>query len=81
MAPQRDSGQAAGSWREKNTAPHTPVMLDEVLGWLGVRPDGIYVDATLGAGGHSAAIARKLASGTLPDRPSGRLLSLVSNLH
>src|SRR6202035_243037 len=38
-------------------------MLDEVLEWLGVKPDGFYVDATLGAGGHSAAIAQKLTSG------------------
>jgi 16S rRNA (cytosine1402-N4)-methyltransferase len=50
-------------------APHTPVLLDEVLQWLRVRPDGIYVDATLGAGGHSAAIAERLSSG-------GRLISL-----
>jgi 16S rRNA (cytosine1402-N4)-methyltransferase len=46
-------------------APHTPVLLDEVLEWLRVRPDGIYVDATLGAGGHSAAIAERLSSGRL----------------
>jgi len=46
-------------------APHTPVMLREVLEWLRVRPEGIYVDATLGAGGHSAAIAERLTSGTL----------------
>jgi 16S rRNA (cytosine1402-N4)-methyltransferase len=39
--------------------------LDEVLEWLRIRPDGIYVDATLGAGGHSAAIAAKLSSGKL----------------
>jgi 16S rRNA (cytosine1402-N4)-methyltransferase len=51
-------------------------MLDEVLEWLGVKPDGCYVDATLGAGGHSAAIAEKLSSGTTPERPSGRLISL-----
>ena len=38
-------------------------MLDEVLEWLRVKPDGTYVDATLGAGGHSAAIAQKLTSG------------------
>ena len=44
---------------------HTPVMLDEVLEWLNVRPDGIYIDATLGAGGHSAAIAARLSSGQL----------------
>src|ERR1700737_343787 len=43
--------------------PHTPVMLEEVLEWLRVKPDGTYVDATLGAGGHSAAIAQKLTSG------------------
>jgi len=44
---------------------HTPVMLEEVLEWLKVRPDGIYVDATAGAGGHSAAIAARLSSGRL----------------
>ena len=40
-------------------------MLDEVLEWLRIKPDGIYVDATLGAGGHSAAIAARLSSGRL----------------
>jgi 16S rRNA (cytosine1402-N4)-methyltransferase len=40
-------------------------MLDEVLEWLGIRPEGTYVDATLGAGGHSAAIAERLTSGRL----------------
>src|ERR1700719_1522670 len=40
-------------------------MLDEVLEWLDVKPDGTYIDATLGAGGHSAAIAAKLSSGRL----------------
>ena len=48
---------------------HTPVLLQEVLEWLRVRPDGFYVDGTLGAGGHSAAIAERLES-------SGRLISL-----
>jgi 16S rRNA (cytosine1402-N4)-methyltransferase len=46
-------------------APHIPVLLDEVLEWLQIKPDGIYVDATLGAGGHSEAIARRLSSGRL----------------
>jgi len=45
--------------------PHTPVMLQEVLEWLRIKPDGIYVDVTLGAGGHSEAIAEKLVSGRL----------------
>src|SRR5215467_6172590 len=40
-------------------------MLREVLEWLRVKPDGTYIDATLGAGGHSEAIARKLTSGRL----------------
>jgi 16S rRNA (cytosine1402-N4)-methyltransferase len=44
---------------------HTPVLLAEVLEWLRIKPDGIYVDATLGAGGHSAAIAAQLSSGRL----------------
>ncbi|HVH73011.1 MAG TPA: 16S rRNA (cytosine(1402)-N(4))-methyltransferase RsmH [Candidatus Dormibacteraeota bacterium] len=46
-------------------AAHTPVMLGEVLEWLRIKPDGTYIDATLGAGGHSEAIARKLTSGRL----------------
>jgi len=36
-----------------------------VLEWLRVKPDGIYVDATTGAAGHSAAIAARLSSGRL----------------
>ena len=47
------------------SAPHTSVLLDEVLEWLQIRPEGNYVDATLGAGGHSEAIARRLTSGRL----------------
>jgi 16S rRNA (cytosine1402-N4)-methyltransferase len=55
----------SGEWPGKERAPHTPVMLQEVLEWLRIRPDGIYVDATLGAGGHSEAIAGSLTSGRL----------------
>jgi 16S rRNA (cytosine1402-N4)-methyltransferase len=40
-------------------------MLEEVLEWLHIRPNGMYIDATLGAGGHSAAIAERLTSGRL----------------
>jgi 16S rRNA (cytosine1402-N4)-methyltransferase len=40
-------------------------MLEEVLEWLGIKPEGTYVDATLGAGGHSEAIAARLTSGRL----------------
>ena len=56
---------ATDEWRESKREPHTPVMLEEVLEWLGIRPEGTYIDATLGAGGHSAAIAEKLTSGRL----------------
>jgi 16S rRNA (cytosine1402-N4)-methyltransferase len=41
---------------------HVPVLFDEVLSYLNVRPGGVYVDATLGLGGHSAGIARKLGA-------------------
>ena len=42
---------------------HTPVMLRECLEYLGVKPDGVYLDATCGLAGHTAAIARQLATG------------------
>ena len=45
---------------------HVPVLLDEVLNYLNVRPGGVYVDATLGLAGHSSEIARRLGpKGTL----------------
>jgi 16S rRNA (cytosine1402-N4)-methyltransferase len=56
---------ANGEWGQSGQAPHTPVMLQEVLEWLQVKPDGIYVDATAGAAGHSAAIAARLSTGRL----------------
>ena len=38
---------------------HEPVLLDEVIRWLVVRPDGLYVDATVGGGGHARAILKQ----------------------
>jgi 16S rRNA (cytosine1402-N4)-methyltransferase len=55
----------SGGWREQGREPHTPVMLQEVLEWLRIKPDGVYLDATLGAGGHSQAIAERISSGKL----------------
>ena len=43
-----------------NKPQHVPVLLDEALEYLNVQPGGVYVDATLGLAGHSAAIAKKL---------------------
>lgn len=45
--------------------PHIPVMAEEALEWLAVRPDGSYVDGTAGAGGHAALIADRLTGGRL----------------
>ncbi|WP_078121024.1 16S rRNA (cytosine(1402)-N(4))-methyltransferase RsmH [Thiosocius teredinicola] len=39
---------------------HAPVMLDEAVAALNIRPDGIYIDGTFGRGGHSARILQAL---------------------
>ncbi|QIK70374.1 16S rRNA (cytosine(1402)-N(4))-methyltransferase RsmH [Erysipelothrix sp. HDW6C] len=44
---------------------HISVMLEETIALLNVKPDGIYVDATLGAGGHSYEICKQLTTGRL----------------
>ncbi len=47
------------------TQQHVPVLLKECMDYLNVRPDGTYVDGTLGRGGHSQEIASRLTSGRL----------------
>jgi 16S rRNA (cytosine1402-N4)-methyltransferase len=44
---------------------HQPVLLQESVDGLNVRPDGVYVDATFGGGGHSREILRRLTTGKL----------------
>jgi len=44
---------------------HIPVMLNEVVENLNIKKDGIYVDCTVGGGGHSFEIAKKLKNGHL----------------
>ena len=44
---------------------HRPVLLDECIQSLAIRPEGVYVDGTLGRGGHSGEIAKQLTSGRL----------------
>lgn len=46
-------------------AYHIPVMVDESLDGLNIKPDGIYVDATFGGGGHSKEILKRLNGGKL----------------
>jgi 16S rRNA (cytosine1402-N4)-methyltransferase len=48
---------------------HEPVLRNEAVAALNIRPDGIYVDATFGRGGHARAILDQLG-------PDGRLLAL-----
>ncbi|HED04224.1 MAG TPA: 16S rRNA (cytosine(1402)-N(4))-methyltransferase RsmH [Candidatus Fraserbacteria bacterium] len=44
---------------------HRPVLLSEAIERLSVRPDGLYLDATVGAGGHALEIVRRLKTGRL----------------
>ena len=44
---------------------HISVLLDECIEGLNIRPDGIYVDGTLGGAGHSSQIAKRLTTGRL----------------
>lgn len=44
---------------------HKPVLLNEVIEGLNIKSDGIYIDCTMGGGGHSSVIASHLSGGRL----------------
>jgi 16S rRNA (cytosine1402-N4)-methyltransferase len=48
---------------------HRPVLVEETIDWLAIKPGGMYVDATVGLGGHAYEIVRRLGAG-------GRLVGL-----
>lgn len=52
---------------------HIPALLDAAIEGLNIKPDGVYVDATFGGGGHSRAILAKLG-------PDGRLFGFDRDL-
>lgn len=52
---------------------HISVLLEETINSLNIKPDGIYVDGTLGGGGHSLEICRRLG-------PSGRLIGIDQDM-
>jgi 16S rRNA (cytosine1402-N4)-methyltransferase len=54
----KDAPQGAGHGRGK--FGHVPVLLQQAIDFLSIRRGGVYIDATLGLGGHSLAIAKLL---------------------
>jgi 16S rRNA (cytosine1402-N4)-methyltransferase len=53
----------------KKKAPHIPVLMDAVLAALNPQPGQVVVDCTLGLGGHSSALLRRVS-------PGGRLIAM-----
>lgn len=68
---------------------HKPVLFQETIDSLNIRPDGLYIDGTMGGGGHSEAILRRLTTGMLlsidqdPDaiKAAGERLKPYPNSH
>ena len=68
-APRAPSAPAAAEFPNTMSEFHETVLLDEAVEALAIRPDGCYIDATFGRGGHSRKILSRLG-------PQGRLLAL-----
>lgn len=65
----RVSPPPGGRQTDVSVGAHVSVLLEEAVAAMNLQPDGIYVDATFGRGGHSRAILEKLG-------PRGRLIAL-----
>ncbi|MCR5675812.1 MAG: 16S rRNA (cytosine(1402)-N(4))-methyltransferase RsmH [Lachnospiraceae bacterium] len=70
MGTQRDGREAEGNRADTGFA-HIPVLLRETIEALAIRPDGVYLDGTLGGGGHSEEIAKRLDA-----QAGGRLIGI-----
>ena len=46
--------------RGSGVASHVPVLEGEILAWLGCKPGGVYLDCTIGQGGHAARILEQM---------------------
>jgi 16S rRNA (cytosine1402-N4)-methyltransferase len=60
-----DKANENQSKRESGSTYHRPVMLKECIEALNIKPDGVYVDATFGGGGHSMAVLENIREGKL----------------
>ena len=58
----KDSGTDIPEWGGRGQVGHVPVLLKEAIDFLAVQRGGTYLDATVGLGGHSLEIARRLGA-------------------
>ncbi|WP_300598526.1 16S rRNA (cytosine(1402)-N(4))-methyltransferase RsmH [Niabella sp.] len=62
MAKDKQKGKLVDPEAAQPEGYHVPVLLQETIAALNIRPDGVYVDVTFGGGGHSAAILSRLGT-------------------
>ncbi|MGO8814685.1 MAG: 16S rRNA (cytosine(1402)-N(4))-methyltransferase RsmH [Terriglobia bacterium] len=65
MNDESSGNEEIGGGAEADRPLHVPVLVREALEFLNVQPDGIYIDATLGGGGHAQEILKRLETGRL----------------